>query len=75
MAAKFYVFALNSVSVFYQRNQTGANEQKLPCTWNVAKLHWSPTVGGDVERGGHDAIIGKLELILFTFIRVCCLQI
>ena len=42
------VFTLNSVSVFYQLYQTGANEQKLPSTQNVGKLHWSPTVSGAV---------------------------
>lgn len=51
MAANFYVFALNFVSVFYQLSQTGANEQKLPSTWNAGKLHWSPTVSGDIVLG------------------------
>ena len=74
MAASFYVFALNSASVFYQLNQTSANEQKLPHARNVGNLHWSPTVSSDVveKEKGHSSVIGKLELILLTFIRVCC---
>lgn len=46
------------MSVFYQLNQTGTNEQKLPSTWNVGKLPWSPTVSGDVVLES----VGMLEL-------------
>lgn len=73
LAANFYVFVLNSVSVFYQLNQTGINEQKLPCTQNVGKLHWSPNSHGDVVfREGHGTVIGKLGLLLFIFVRIYC---
>lgn len=74
MAADFHVFALNSVSVFYQLNQTGANEQELPSTWKVGKSLWSPPVSGEVvvERGGCGSTIAERGHILLTFIRVYC---